>query len=117
MELTYEKNGEYLIPNLIPNREPEEPLTKYGLMRERYLKEHMGGVYKAMLLKGTLKAHCLEIQEQAEQRMESMARQMAEAEGVDERLKASDQMKWVARMNSIRQAAEANILAELIYSL
>lgn len=43
MELTYEKNGDYLIPNLIPDSEPEEPLTKYGLMHRNYLKEHRRG--------------------------------------------------------------------------
>lgn len=117
MELTYEKNGDYLIPNLIPNSEPEEPLTKYGLMRKNYLKEHMGGVYTAMLLKGTLKEHCLEIQHQAERRMDLMTAQMAEAEGVDEKMKASDQMKWVAKMNGIRHSVEEIILAELVYSL
>lgn len=117
MELTYEKNGDYLIPNLIPNSEPEEPLTKYGLMRRKYLEEQMGGVYTAMLLKGTLKKHCLEIQEQAERRMDILTEQMAKAEGVDENLKATDQMKWVARMNGIRHSAEEIVLAELVYSL
>lgn len=117
MELTYEKNGDYLIPNLIPNSEPEEPLTKYGLMRRSYLEKHMRGVYSAMLMKGTLKAHCLEIQKQAEERMDLLTGQMAKAEGVDEALKASDQMKWVAKMNAIRHSAEETVLTELVYSL
>ena len=116
MKLTYEKNGDYLIPNLLPNKEPEQALTKYGLMRRNFLKEHRGGVYQGMILTGELKAPCLEIQEQAEQRMQLLTEQMAKAEGVTEELKAADQMKWVAKMNSIRHSAEETVLTELIYA-
>ena len=69
-----------------------------------------------MVLTGELKAHCLQIQEQAEQRMDFLTQQMAKAEGVDEALKAADQMKWVGLMNSIRHSAEETVLTELIYS-
>ena len=117
MELTYEKNGDYLIPNLTPVNEPEETLTKYGLMHRNYLKEHRRGIYSGLLLTGELKAHCLEIQKQAEERMDFLTEQMAKAEGVDEALKASDQMKWVAKMNGIRHSAEETVLTELVYSL
>ena len=117
MELTYEKNGDYLIPNLTANSEPEEPLTKYGLMHRNYLKEHRRGIYSGMLLEGSLKAHCLEVQKQAEERMDFLTEQMAKAEGVNEELKASDQMRWVQMMNSIRNSAEETVLTELVYSL
>ena len=116
MTITYEKNGDYLIPNIIPNREPEKALTKYGLMRKNYLKEHRKGIYSGMVLSGELKAHCLKIQEQAEERMELLTEQMAKTEGVNEELKAKDQMSWVARMNNIRHSAEEMVLSELIYS-
>lgn len=116
MKLTYEKNGDYLIPNLTANEEPEGTLTKYGLMRKNFLQEHRKGIYQGMILAGELKAHCLEIQEQAEQRMEALSEQMAKAEGVNEELKAGDQMKWVAKMNNIRHSAEEIVLTELIYS-
>ena len=116
MKLTYEKNGDYLIPNLTANEEPEGTLTKYGLMRKNFLQEHRKGIYQGMILTGELKAHCLQIQEQAEQRMDFLTQQMAKAEGVDEALKAADQMKWVGLMNSIRHSAEETVLTELIYS-
>ena len=115
MKLTYEKNGDYLIPNLTANEEPEGTLTKYGMMRKNFLQEHRKGIYQGMILAGELKAHCLEIQEQAEQRMEVMTSRMAKTEGVTEKLKAADPMKWTAKMNNIRHAAEESILTELIY--
>ena len=91
-------------------------MTKYGLMRKNFLKEHKSGIYQGMLLSGRLTAHCLEMQEQAEQRMDTLTAQMAKAEGVTEELKASDEMKWVGLMNNIQAAAEETALAEIVYA-
>ena len=74
------------------------------------------GIYSGMMLEGTLKEHCLSIQHQAENRMDVIVEQMARVQGVDERLKASDQMQWVQMMNNIRACAEESVLKELIYS-
>ena len=115
MNLTYEKCGDYLIPNLIPDPEPEGELRKFGLIRKHYLKEHRGGIYQGMVLSGTLKQHLLLVQEQAEARFDVLVGQMAEREGVNEQLKASDQMRWVRLMNNIRNAAEEVVLNEIIY--
>ena len=115
MELTYEKCGDYLIPNLIIDLEPEGELRKFGLMRKHYLKEHRGGIYQGMVLSGTLKEHLLSVQEQAEARFDVLTEQLAEREGVNEQLKASDQMCWVRRMNNIRNATEEIVLNEIIY--
>ena len=116
MNLTYEKCGDYLIPNLMPDPEPEEALTKYGLMRRNFLKEHRRGVYSGLLMSGELKVHCLDIQKQAEERMDFLTEQMAKTEGVNEELKASDQMKWVRRMNNIRIRVEEIVLKEIVYN-
>lgn len=93
MKLTYEKCGDYLIPNLIP--EPEGELRKFGLMRRSYLENHRRGIYSGLLLSGKLKEHLLMIQEQAETRFDLLVEQMAKREGVTEQLKAQDQMPWV----------------------
>ena len=116
MQIEYIQSGDFQIPNLIANKEPEEALTKYGLMRRNFLKENRRGVYSGMLLKGTLKEHCLMVQEQAEERMDLLTGQMAEAQGVDEQMKRTDQMRWVGLMNNIRNSAEEIVLSELIYS-
>ena len=115
MNLTYEKCGDYLIPNLIPDPEPEGELRKFGLMRKHYLKEHRGGIYQGMVLSGTLKQHLLSVQEQAEARFDVLVRQMSDREGVNEQLKASDQMRWVKRMNNIRDRAEEIVREEIIF--
>lgn len=116
MELNYIQSGDFQIPDIIANREPEGTLTKYGLMRRSFLKEHKNGVYSGMLLKGTLKGHCLTVQEQAQERMERLTAGMAAAQGVDEQMKRSDQMGWVGMMNNIHSSAEETVLSELIFS-
>ena len=115
MKLTYEKCGDYLIPNLIP--EPEGELRKFGLMRRSYLENHRRGIYSGLLLSGKLKEHLLLIQEQAETRFDLLVEQMAKREGVTEQLKAQDQMPWVRKMNSIRARAEEIVVTELVYQL
>ena len=115
MELEYIKTGDYYIPTLMANKEPEEVLTKYGLMRKTFLKEHRRGIYTGMMLEGTLKEHCLSIQHQAEERVDVLVEQMAQEQGVDEKLKASDQMCWVRMINNIRACAEEIVCNEIIY--
>ena len=117
MNLTYEKCGDYLIPNLIPDLEPEGELRKFGLMRKSYLENHRRGIYSGLLLSGELKKHLLMIQEQAEERFDLLVEQMAKREGVTEQLKAQNQMLWVQRMNSIRARAEEIVREEIIYCL
>lgn len=117
MKITYEKCGDYMIPNLIPNSEPEGELRKFGLMRRSYLENHRRGIYSGLLLTGRLKEHLLTVQEQAEERFDLLVERMAKQEGVTERLKAENQMLWVRRMNSIREMADEIVREEIIYTL
>lgn len=104
-----------MIPNLIPDPEPEGELRKFGLMRKSYLENHRRGIYSGLLLSGELKKHLLMIQAQAETRFDLLVEQMAEREGVTEQLKAQEQMLWVRRMNNIRNVAEEIVLKEIVY--
>lgn len=115
MNLTYEKCGDYLIPNIIPNPEPEGELRKFGLMRKHYLKEGKSGIYQGMILSGKLKEHLLMVQEQAELQFDVLGEQMAEREGVTEQLKGVNQMLWVQRMNNIRARAEEVVREWIFY--
>ena len=116
MELAYQKNGDYYIPELQIGEMPRGELTKYGLMRKQYLKEHRKGLYTGLLLQGNLMEHLLEIQETAERRMEAIITQMMRDQEITEKLKEKDPMEWIGKMNSIRSMAEETVLSELIYS-
>ena len=114
--LTYTRNGDYLIPDLSLSEQPEKPLGKYGRIRKAYLKEHRPILYNQMLLSEKLYPHLLEIEETANSRLEQMMPRLAEAAGATEQLKASDPMQWVGLMNTCKAQAEEILLAELINS-
>ena len=115
-QITYTKQGDYLLPNLLPPQEPQIPLGKYALMRRRFLQQNRKVTYTNLLTTGQLHAHLMEIEQTARSRVESIVSQMAQAAGVTEELKATDQMKWVGLMNSLKAQAEEIILSELVYN-
>ncbi len=114
--LNYKQAGDYLIPDLkLPEQNPQ-PLSKYGRMRETYLKENRKGLWNVMLLKGTLPAHLQEIDETANRRLEQMMSELTTQTGITEALKERDPMAWTQQMNNLKAQAEEEILSELIYS-
>ena len=108
------KNG-YRLPNLFPPQEPEVHLGKYALLRRRYLQQNRKVRFTNLLTSGKLNEHLMEVDKAANERMELLVAQMAQAEGITEEMKATDQMKWVGLMNNIRMLAEEQVLKELIY--
>lgn len=113
---TYTQVGGVLIPDLVMDPQPEGEIEVWGWRRKRYLKEHKKGVYNAMLLNNTLTQHLIDTNTEALDLMDSLAKQMAKAEGVTEEFKRKDQMAWVGRMNNIRNRAEEIVRNELIYA-
>ena len=116
MELTYRRCGDYYIPNIIIPAEDVCPLGKYGRMRLRYLQENRPLLFNQLLISGKLITHLYSIDKACQERMEFLIPQMKVSEGVTEELKATDQMEWVCRMNSIHHRIEEMLLSELIYS-
>ena len=112
--LTYTMNGDYMIPDL-KIEVPEQPLGKYGRMRQKYLKEHRPILWNQMILEEALFPHLLEIEQTAQNRLTRLMQQLTAAQGVNESLKAENQMKWVGLMNNIQAAAEEIVLKELVY--
>ena len=102
--------------NLVPDVElPEQkPIGKYGKMHLDYLKQHRRGRYSALIGEGRLNAYLSEIDEQAQEMLTSLMVELAKTQGVDEHLKATDQMRWVQLMNNVRSAAEETVMRELI---
>ncbi len=114
MDLTYTRNGDNLFPALYLE-DANLPIGKYGLLRKSYLKEHKRRWYSSLLLTGKLDAHLAEIDQTCTERIELIMNQLARREGITEAFKATDQMEWVRRMNSIRAKAEEIVLSELVY--
>ncbi len=117
-ELTYTKVGDYLVPDLVMDgqEEAEEyPLGKYGMLRESFLMEEHEGTYTSMLLTERLGPHLREIDRQAQEQVDRMVADLMKQNGVNEELKARDQMAWVQAVNSFTHQAEELVLAGIVY--
>jgi hypothetical protein len=115
-ELQYRMSGDYLIPDLSLSETAEMPLGKYGRMRKTYLKEYRPVLFTNLLLSEKLYPHLREIDEAAQNRLETMIPKLMEAAGISEKLKAENPMQWVGLMNNCKAQAEETILSELVYS-
>ena len=113
----YTAVGDYLLPNIAYECDETLHFGRYSRLRQKFLKENLGGVYCEMLLSGLLWEHLAEVEVSCQARLERMVSALAESEGVTESLKASDQLEWVRKMNSIRSRADEIVLSELIYTL
>mgnify|MGYP004672192057 FL=1 len=114
--LKYELVGDYYL--IAGDDEPEEdrPIGVWGQRHLRYLKEHLRVRYATLLTSGELNAYLADIDRQAEELFLRLVKQLADAEGITEALKANDQMEWVGRMNSCRDRASETVYHQVIYT-
>ena len=114
MKMTYTRVGDYYIPDLKVEQE-ERSIGKWGRMHRDYLKEYHPIRFNQFVLSGKLWTHLADLNEQAQQRMETLISQMQAAEGITERLKASNPMAWAQHMSNIQIRAEEIVREELIF--
>ena len=114
--LWYELQGDYYIPCLKLPEEEQHPIGVWGQRHLRYIKKNRKVLYLNLLTTGKLNGYLADINQQAEEMFSQLLKQMAEREGVTEKLKADNQMEWVARMNNIRNRATEIINHNIIYN-
>ena len=114
-EITYHREGDYLIPDLYLPKQPEKSIGKYGRLRLNFIKEHKKGLYTELLINGTLKQHLIDIDESTTNKVNRLIKQLAEVEHIDENLKEHHQLEWVQAMNNIKNRAEEIVFNEIIY--
>ena len=109
---TYREDNGSLVPDV---EFPEQkPIGKYGRMHLDYFKQHRRGRYSALLGEGRLNAYLADVDEQAQKMLTSLTVELAKNQGIDELLKATDQMRWIQAMNNVRSSAEEAVMRELI---
>ena len=114
--LWYELQGDYYIPCLTLSAEEEKLIGIWGQRHKRYLKEYKNVTYTTLLISGTLNSYLADINEQAENMLYRLVKEMATKENVTEQLKAEQPMLWVQLMNNIRNRAKEVVNSEQIYS-
>lgn len=112
---TYTLQGDYRLPNLTLPAEEERPIGVWGQRRLNYLKHHRKVLYYNLLTSGKLHSHLADTEEQAQELFLRLVKEYSEKEGVNEQLKAADQLVWVRSMNNIRSQVIEYVGKELIY--
>ena len=113
--IKYELRGEQYYPMLEISEQEEHKIGKYGLLHRDYIKQYKRGTYTTLLTEDRLNAHLHEIDVQANEMVEAIIANLARERCIDEGLKASDAINWVAEMNNIKASAEEIVLREVIY--
>ena len=112
--LWYELQGDYYIPCLKLPEEEQQPIGVWGQRHLRYIKQNRKVLYLNLLTSGKLNGYISDLDKQAEEIFSRLVEQMAEREGVTEKLKADNQMKWIGKMNNIRNRAMETVNKEYI---
>ena len=110
---TYRKSGDYRLPNLKLNAEQNAQIGVWGMRHKRYLKQHHKVIYYNLLTAGILNSYLAEIDQRAKLLFDETVKSLAK--NVTEKLKETDMMLWVQKMNNIRNRAEDIVNAEITY--
>lgn len=113
MNITYRQEGDYLIPNLDLPEQPEGEVGRFGMMRDTFLYETKHVTYSMMSIRGTLKEHLMEVDQQAEEMMCRLQKDLLQKNPAPDETK--EPAKYLAHLEEIRQEAESIVLREIVY--
>lgn len=112
---TYTMQGDYRLPNLTVEETDTRPIGVWGQRRLHYLKHHRKVLYYNLLTSGKLHSHLADIEEQAQELFNRLITDLAAQEGITEQLKATDQIKWVQKMNNIRERVIETVYSNVVF--
>ena len=115
MNISYTKQGDYLLPDLILKEKVQYNIGKYGLLRLEYIKKYKLGLYFDLLVNDTLNEYLHDIDITVMEKVQKLIKELAEKENINEKLKQDNQILWVSKMNNVKNIAEEIILKEYIY--
>ena len=116
MNISYTKNGDYLLPDLILEDKERFNIGKYGLLRLNYIKKYKLGLYFDLLVNDKLNEYLHNIDTTVMDKVQKLIKELTEKENITEELKSSNQMLWISKMNNIKDIAEEIVLKEYIYA-
>ena len=112
---TYTMQGDYCLPNLTLEEPDTRPIGVWGQHRLNYLKHHRKVLYYNLLTSGKLHSHLADVEEQAQELFARITTDLAQKEGITEQLKATDQMKWVQKLNNIRECVTETVYYDVVF--
>lgn len=114
---TYTQVGVYLLPNLLlPAEEKETNIGVWAMRHRRYLKSNHRVLYYNLLTSGKLYNYLADVDKRAQILFNQIVKSLAKQEQVTEKLKATDMMLWVRKMNNVRNRATEIVNEQVIYN-
>ena len=111
----YTMQGDYRLPNLTVDETDTRSIGVWGQRRLHYLKHHRKVLYYNLLTSDKLHFHLADVEEQAQNLFSQLVKEYAEKEGITEQLKATDQMKWVQKINNIRECVMETVYSDVVF--
>lgn len=112
IQLTYHEENGYLYPDLTLPEQIHHPIGKYGDLYLAFIKAHRKGTYTTLLTTGNLNEHLYMIDTEARETVRRLTAEFAKSRGIDEKLKATDSLRWVQEMNNCKACAEEMVRKE-----
>lgn len=113
--ITYTLKGDYYFPNLSIPKDTNFTIGRYGKAHLRYIKQYNKPLYTDLLLDGKLNKYLHSVDKKCNSLLASIIKELAKKEDITEKLKASNQLEWAARMNNIKNIAEEIVYNEYVY--
>lgn len=114
--INYTLVGDVYIPNLV-STDTNYEIGYWGIKHKEYIKQYKPAFYTTLLTQCELNSYLHDVDVRATEMYDTLVKQLAKQEGVTEKLKASDMILWVQKMNNIRNRAMEIVNAELIYTV
>ena len=111
----YTIQGDYRLPNLTVGETDTRPIGVWGQRRLNYLKRYRKVLYYNLLTSGKLHSHLADIEEQARELFTRLTTDLSQKEVITEQLKSANQMKWVQKMNNIRERVMEIVYSEVVF--
>ena len=114
--ISYTLVGDVYIPNLVSTDKNYE-IGYWGRKHKEYIKQYKPAFYTTLLTQCKLNSYLHDVDVRATEMYDTLVKQLAKQEGVTEKLKASDMILWVQKMNNIRNRAMEIVNADIIYKV
>ncbi len=115
LNVRYENQGNYTLPCVTNKKENDLHLGVWANRHRQYLKHHHRIRYYNLLTSEKLYPYLSEIEEQAKNMFQRVVKSLAAQENVTEKMKAESPIKWVQKMNNIRNRAAEIVINEVIF--
>ena len=112
--ISYTLVGDVYIPNLV-STDTNYEIGYWGRKHKEYIKQHKPAFYTTLLTQCKLNSYLHDIDVRATEMYDTLVKQLVKQESVTEKLKSTDMMLWVQKMNNIRNRAMEIVNKEIIY--